>query len=156
MEGIWELKIRHVMVGTPMKRKIDFIESYSPTVDPTTLRVHLCLACGSNHICGVIDVKNAFQNTIGAPEDRVYANIPPSYLDWAEQHLHIKFDRNDKHFVQMFNSNQGTKDAGHRWYTLASSVLQKFGFIRSHVDHAYFSKSIDNNQYIYISLAIFQ
>ena len=81
MEGIWELKIRHVMVGTPQKRKIDFKESYSPTVDPTTLRVHICLACGSNHVCAVVDVKNAFQNTIGKPEDRVYANVPPSYLE---------------------------------------------------------------------------
>ena len=153
MEGIWELKIRHVMVGTPQKRKIDFKESYSPTVDPTTLRVHICLACGSNHVCAVVDVKNAFQNTIGKPEDRVYANVPPSYLEWAEKHLQMTFPRDTKHCVQMFNSNQGTKDAGNRWYTLASEVLKKFGFIRSHVDHAYFSKCIDTNRYMYVSLA---
>ena len=37
MSGIWELKIRHVIVGTPQSRKHDFDESYSPTIDPTTL-----------------------------------------------------------------------------------------------------------------------
>ena len=65
MPGIFELKIRHVIVGTPEIRKEDFTESYSPTVDPVTLRIHITLACGASHVCGVLDVKNAFQNTIG-------------------------------------------------------------------------------------------
>ena len=53
----------------------------------------------------------------------------------------------------MFNSNQGTNDAGNRWYALVTSVLQNFGFTCSHTDHAYFAKSLDQDQFIYVSLA---
>ena len=153
MKGIWELKIRHVIVGTPQQRKLDFEESYSPIIDPTSFRLHICLACGSNHICGIIDISNAFQNTIGKAEDRIYVSLPPGYLEWARLQLGFKSERGEKYYVQMFNSYQGTKDAGNRWYTLITSVIEQFGFIRCHVDHAYFVKHIGDNNYIYLSLA---
>ena len=53
----------------------------------------------------------------------------------------------------MFNSNQGTKDAGNRWYNLVKGVLIQYGFLRSHIDHAYFAKDLGNDQFAYISLA---
>ena len=153
MSGIYELKIRHVIIGTPERRNDDFEESYSPTIDPVTLRIHITLACGAGHVCGVIDVKNAFQNTIGNASSRKYVAVPPSYLNWASSFLGITVDYSIKYYIQMFNSNQGTKDAGNRWYSLVKSVLIKYGFIRSHVDHAYFAKDLGHDQFIYISLA---
>ena len=53
----------------------------------------------------------------------------------------------------MLNSNQGTRDAGNLWYCLMRSILETYGFIRSTVDHAYFVKAIENDQYIYVSVA---
>ena len=153
MPGIYELKIRHVIVGTPERRKEDFAESYSPTVDPTTLRIHISLACGSRHVCGVIDVKNAFQNTIGTASSRKYINVPPTYLEWARSFLGFKTDYSTKYYIQMFNSNQGTKDAGNQWYNLVMSVLIDYGCVRSHIDHAYFVKDLGDGNFIYISLA---
>ena len=55
--------------------------------------------------------------------------------------------------VKCFNSNQGTRDAGNLWYCLIRGVLEKFGFIRSTVDHAFFVKALANNNHIYVSVA---
>ena len=53
----------------------------------------------------------------------------------------------------MLNSNQGTRDAGNLWYCLARSILETLGFIRLTVDHAFFVKALNNDNYIYISVA---
>ena len=53
----------------------------------------------------------------------------------------------------MLNSNQGTKNAGNLWYTLLLQVLRKYGMIRSTVDHGYLVKKVNDEEYIYISIA---
>ena len=40
--GIWQLKIRHAIVGTPQEQYIDYENSYAPTVDPTTVCIQVC------------------------------------------------------------------------------------------------------------------
>ena len=151
--GVYELKIRDVIVGTPQIKKIDFDESYAPTVDPVTIKIHLSIACGYNYVTGIIDVSNAFQNTIASPSQRIYVNASKLYLEWASNNLNFTFIDGQSYVRQMFNSNQGTKDAGHLWYTLLKNIIIKFGFIRSTVDHAYFVKSLGDDLYILLSLA---
>lgn len=151
--GIFELKVRDVIVGTPQVKNIDYIDSYSPTADPTTIRVQLAISASLGYIIAIIDVKNAFQNTIASPEQRIYVTVPPWYLDWVEATLDIKIDRNMKYLRQMLNSNQGTRDAGALWYSLLKGILEKYGFIRCAVDHGYFVKHLDHLGYIYLSIA---
>ena len=151
--SIFELKVRHVIVGTPQEHKIDFDNSYSPTADITTIRLQIAFTCARDYRLAVIDVKNAFQNTIAPPASRIYVTVPPMYLDWAIKELHLDLDRNEKYLLQMLNSNQGTKNAGNLWYHLLLKVLIKYGMIRSTVDHAYLVKKVDDKEFIYISLA---
>ena len=122
-------------------------------MDPVTIKVHISLACGYNYITGIIDVSNAFQNTIASPDQRIYVNASHLYLEWAAKNLDFKFSKSKKYVRQMLNSNQGTKDAGHLWYTLLMNILIKFGFIRSTVDHAYFVKDLGDDLFILLSLA---
>ena len=82
----------------------------------------------------------------------IYVTVPPWYLDWAEATLGIKIDTNEKYYRQMFNSNQGTRDAGAQWYALLQVILEKYSFIHCTVDHGYLVKELSIKSYIYLSI----
>ena len=151
--GVWQFKIRHAIVGTPQEKYIDYDESYAPTVDPTTVRIQVCFTCHHKYTLGIIDVKNAFQNTIAPSNSRLYCTIPPTYLEWLSKVHKEVFNFDDKYILQMLNSCQGTKDASSLFYKLLSKALKGYGFIRSTVDHAYFVKSLENNRQVFASIA---
>jgi hypothetical protein len=151
--SIFELKIRDVICGTPQEKHIDFVESYSPVVDPTTIRLQIAMACAKNYHLAVIDIKNAFQNTIAPAASRIWVTVPPTYLEFLSTSEGFKYDKNKKYVRQMLNANQGTKDAGHLWYSLFKSVIEKYNLVRSTVDHGYFAKQYDDESFLYLSLA---
>ena len=151
--SIWQLKIRHAIVGTPQEKYIDFEDSYAPTVDPSTVRVQICFTCHHKYTLGIIDVKNAFQNTIAPSTSRLYCSLPPTYIEWLSQVYKEIFQFDSQYIMQMLNSCQGTKDASSLFYKLLGKALKDYGFVRSTVDHAYFVKPLDNGHHIYASLA---
>jgi hypothetical protein len=151
--SVFELKIRDVICGTPQEKDVDFKESYSPVIDPTTIRIQLAFACAKNYHIAIIDVKNAFQNTIAPPASRIWVTVPPTYLEFLHATEGFIYDRNQQYVRQMLNANQGTKDAGNLWYSLFTSVITKYGMTRSTVDHGLFAKQYDDGSYIYVSLA---
>ena len=106
--GIWQFKVRHAIVGTPQQQYVDYDESYAPTIDPTTVRIQICFTCHCNYTLGIIDVKNAFQNTIAPIKSRLYCTLPPTYLEWLTKLFNESFDYNEKYVRQMLNSCQGT------------------------------------------------
>ena len=68
-----------------------------------------------NIIGGVIDVTKYFQNTVLAPNVRVYIMKSPYYLQWFQQcdpWIHIKYSKCGWHVPQAYNGIQGTKPAG--------------------------------------------
>ena len=151
--SIWQLKIRHAIVGTPQEKYIDFEDSYAPTVDPSTVRVQICFTCHHKYTLGIIDVKNAFQNTIAPSTSRLYCSLPPTYIEWLSKVYKEIFQFDSQYIMQMLNSCQGTKDASSLFYKLLGKALKDYGFVRSTVDHAYFVKPLDNGHHIYASLA---
>jgi hypothetical protein len=151
--GMYELKIRDVIIGTPQIKNIDFSESYSPTIDPVTIKIQIALAASRDYIVGVIDVKNAFQNTIASPSQRIYVSASKLYLEWAAENLDFKYNPNEKYLRQMLNSNQGTKNAGNLWYNLLSDIIIKYGLVRSTTDHGYFVKELEHEKFLMIGLA---
>jgi hypothetical protein len=151
--GVFEFKVRDVIVGTPQQKEIDYKESYSPVVDPTSIRLQIAFSCSQNYILGIIDVKNAFQNTIVPPSSRIYVTVPPTYLQWLHESEGFKYDRQKTYIRQMLNSNQGTRDAGNVWYNFLHKVLLKYGLIRSTTDHGLFVRAYKDDSYLYVSLA---
>ena len=147
MAGVYEHKICDEIVGTPQIKNIDFSESYSPTVDPVTIKIQLALAASWNYISGVIDVKNAFQNTIASPWQWIYVFASKVYLEWAAKNIDFKYNPDNKNLCQMLNSNQGTKDAGNLWYNLLSNIIIKYGLVHSTTDHGYFVKALGNGYF---------
>ena len=94
-----------MIVGTPQIKYVDFTENYSPTVEPTTVRIQVCFTCHHNYTMAVIDVKNAFQNTIVPPSSRIYTTLPPTYLEWLKSEDNKIFDRNTTYLRQMLNAS---------------------------------------------------
>ena len=78
----------------------------------------LTLAAASGLLISILDISNAFQNSIiFDASERVYLSLPPLYLDWFCQQwpdynlpsLNIK-----DLVIQCLKSIQGTKDSGQR------------------------------------------
>ena len=60
---MWKLQACHCVNGKPMEQGVDFDESHSPAVDPSTIQATCGIASSENLILGMLDVTNAFQNT---------------------------------------------------------------------------------------------
>ena len=128
--GIWQLKVRHAIVGTPQQQYVDYDDSYAPTIDSTTVRIQICFTCHCNYTLGIIDVKNAFQNTIAPIKSRLYCTLPPTYLEWLTRLFKESFDSNEKYVMQMLNSCQRTKDASCLFYKSLRKAMEGYGCIR--------------------------
>ena len=152
--GIWELRIRECIVGTKQQKSLDFEESYSPTVNETTVKVQIAFCASLGYTISIIDVKNAFQNTISKKDKRIFVTVPPTYMDWINDFEEsFEYDRSIKYIRQMLNANQGTRDAGNQWYILLFTVLSEYGLVRSTVDHGFFVKDFGPKGKLYVSLA---
>jgi len=106
---------------------VDFSDSYSPVASIDSIQLLLNLAAASGLIISILDISNAFQNSIiFDASERVYLSLPPLYLDWFRQQwpdynlpsLNVK-----DLVIQCLKSIQGTKDAGQRWYKLLAGFL---------------------------------
>jgi hypothetical protein len=151
--SVFELKVCDVIVGTPQVQYLDYNEHYAPTVDPTTIKTLVTFTCHRNYHIAIIDVSNAFQNTI-APEDScIYVTVLPTNLSWLCKTENLHFTDGESYVRQMFNSNQGTKDAGNLWYNLVLKVFTDYHLIRSTVDHCLFIWKYDDGTYLYVTVA---
>jgi hypothetical protein len=78
----YELQGRTCADGSKQKQFVDFIDSYSPVGAIDSIRLLLALAASSRLTLHVLDISNAFQNSIiFDPDERVYISLPPFYLD---------------------------------------------------------------------------
>jgi hypothetical protein len=139
---VWECRVRECVVGTQQKQYLDFEVSYAPTLDGMTFCIFIAWASSKGYIIVIIDVKNAFQNTIAPPDKRLYVTTPPTYLEWLRQSEDFQYDRNQKYYRVMINSSQGTQDAGTQWYLLVVNIFTDFGFMQSTVDKSLFIKTL--------------
>lgn len=76
-DNTWKHQARHCVNGKDMEKGTDFEESYSPVVDPSTVRATIGIAASEALTLGTLDATDAFQNTIKDPNQRVHIAIPP-------------------------------------------------------------------------------
>lgn len=153
VEQVYELKVRDCTIGTNQVKGIDFPESYCATVDPVSWKITLCVTAVICNILAVMDVHNAFQGTIAPSAFRIFTTCPPFFLEFLRETENMTFEEGVVYVRQMLNGNQGTKPASYLWYRLLKPILEKYGFVKSTVDHALFVKVYDGPQYFYICLA---
>jgi hypothetical protein len=78
--GMWQFITRHCANGSAMIRGIDFQESYSAVALASSVRMTIAIAAAENLILAIIDVKNAFQNTMLPDGERQHLSLPPYYI----------------------------------------------------------------------------
>ncbi len=79
----YDLYARTCADGSIQQEHIDFTDSYSPVASIESIRVLLNIAASSGLLVNILDISNAFQNSIIFDvTERVYMSLPPLYLEW--------------------------------------------------------------------------
>ncbi|KAK1611666.1 hypothetical protein QYE76_035339 [Lolium multiflorum] len=119
-------KARLVAKGFKQRHGIDYDDTYSPVIKPTTIRVILTLAVQRGWQIRQLDVDNAFLH--GHLEEDVYMVQPPGYVDQRFPH----------HVCKLEKSLYGLKQAPRAWFARLSTRLQELGFVPSKADVSLF------------------
>ncbi|CAM8885574.1 unnamed protein product [Rhodiola kirilowii] len=106
-------KARLVAKGFHQQYGIDYGETYSPVIRPTTIRTVLCLAVSRNWPLRQLDVKNAFLH--GHLQEDVYMTQPPGFID-PSRPSHVASQVDGLHINQL---------------KYAHDLLDKYGLLHS-------------------------
>jgi len=144
----YDLYARTCADGSTQRENIDFQDSYSPVASIDSLRLLLNLAATENLLISILDISNAFQNSIiFDATERVYLSLPPLYLEWFRQHwpdYDLPSITTKDLVLQCLKCIQGTRDAGQRWYKLLMGCLLGLKMVRCSCDHGVFIWSLPN------------
>ena len=119
-------KARWVCRGYSQQHGIDFDETFSPVVKPSTIRTVLSIAISSSWPIHQLDVKNAFLN--GSLQETVYCQQPLGFIDSSKPN----------HVCLLQKSLYGLKQAPRAWFQRFSTFIQTIGFTPSLSDSSLF------------------
>ncbi|CAH9126696.1 unnamed protein product [Cuscuta epithymum] len=105
---------------------VDFSETFSPVVKPTTVRIVLTLAISFGWVMRQLDVKNAFLH--GHLTEEVYMRQPRGFV-------HPQFPH---HMCRLRKAIYGLKQAPRAWFHRFSSFLLTHNFVCSKSDNSLF------------------
>uniref|UniRef100_A0A2N9GPV0 Reverse transcriptase Ty1/copia-type domain-containing protein n=1 Tax=Fagus sylvatica TaxID=28930 RepID=A0A2N9GPV0_FAGSY len=119
-------KARLVAKGFHQLSGVDYDETYSPVIKPTTVRTVLSLAISSGWSLRQIDIQNAFLH--GTLSEEVFMSQPPGY-----QHPLYP-----THVCKLQKAIYGLKQAPRAWFSRLSTKLLELGFHGSRSDSSLF------------------
>jgi hypothetical protein len=124
--SVERFKARLVAKGFDQMSGVDYTETFSPVIKPSTIRVILALAVNFDWIIKQLDVSNAFLQ--GHLTKEVYMEQPTGFIDKAHPTMVCKLHK----------SIYGLKQAPRAWFNRLSTFLLELGFKGSLVDTSLF------------------
>lgn len=106
--NIFECHIRECIIGNPQKWFLDFDNAYAPIAESNTIHAQIAWTAANGYFVVVLDIKNAFQNTIALEENRIFVTVPPLYMEWLQKKEGFVYDPSQQYLRVMLNANQGT------------------------------------------------
>jgi len=132
-------KARLVVRGFTQREGIDFLDTYAPVAQYTTLRILLALVAALDYECDFIDFSNAFLN--GTIDEELFIAIPEGYLDSLDrpqrQHFHaLRRTHGSRLALRLVKALYGLKQACRAWNETLHRFLigPSMGFTRSRYD----------------------
>jgi hypothetical protein len=119
-------KARLVAKGFEQTSGVDYTETFSPVIKPSTIRIILALAVHFNWAIKQLDISNAFLH--GSLSEEVYMEQPKGFVD----------KKNPKMVCKLEKAIYGLKQAPRAWFHRLSSYLLDIGFTASLVDTSLF------------------
>lgn len=119
-------KARWVVRGFSQRPGVDFHQTFSPVVKPSTIRTVLHLAATRQWPVHQLDVKNAFLH--GNLTEKVYCHQPAGFID----ELH------PDHVCLLVKSLYGLKQAPRAWFQRLGDYLRSIGFVSTGSDSSMF------------------
>jgi len=136
-------KGRLVAKGYSQKYNEEYVDTYSPVMDPTTLRFLTAFATSEGLNMQMMDVVTAY--LYGSIDKEIYMTVPEG-IDYNK-------DKFKRPCVRLNRSLYGLKQSGRMWFQRLSSFLTSCGFINSDISPCVFMKR-SNDEFALIAVYV--